>query len=444
MKIIVVGCTHAGTATVVNLKEEHKDAEIVVYEKNDNVSFLSCGIALSIGGVVTETEKLFYNSPSNLESMGITMKMGFEVLDIDFDNKKIKVKNLSEDKVIEDNYDKLVLTLGSWPIVPRLEGINLDNILLCKNYDHAKVIQEKEKSANNIVVIGAGYIGVELAEAFEVQGKNVTLIDAEDRIMAKYLDPKLTNVAEEEFRKHGVKLALGEMVQRFEGKDNKVTKVITEKNSYEADLVILCIGFAPNTKIIKDKLDTLKNGAIIIDEYMRTSKEDVFAAGDCCSVIYNPVGDVRYIPLATNAVRMGTLVAKNIEKPTLKYIGTQGTSGIKIYEKCIASTGLTEEMARKTTDYNVTSASIVDNYRPEFMPTYDKATVKIVYDKDSRRIIGGQILSNLDLTQFMNTLSVVVQNNMTVEELAMTDFFFQPHFNKPWSLLNLVALEALK
>ena len=118
------------------------------------------------------------------------------------------------------------------------------------------MIQEKEKSANNIVVIGAGYIGVELAEAFEVQGKNVTLIDAEDRIMAKYLDPELTNVAEEEFRKHGVKLALGEMVQRFEGKDNKVTKVITEKNSYEADLVILCIGFAPNTKIIKDKLDT--------------------------------------------------------------------------------------------------------------------------------------------------------------------------------------------
>ena len=346
--------------------------------------------------------------------------------------------------IIEDNYDKLVLTLGSWPIVPRLEGINLDNILLCKNYDHAKVIQEKEKSAKNIVVIGAGYIGVELAEAFEVQGKNVTLIDAEDRIMAKYLDPELTNVAEEEFRKHGVKLALGEMVQRFEGENNKVTKVITEKNSYEADLVILCIGFAPNTKIIKDKLDTLKNGAIIIDEYMRTSKEDVFAAGDCCSVIYNPVGDVRYIPLATNAVRMGTLVAKNIEKPTLKYIGTQGTSGIKIYEKCIASTGLTEEMARKTTDYNVEAVSIVDNYRPEFMPTYDEATVKIVYDRDSRRIIGGQILSNLDLTQFMNTLSVVIQNNMTVEELAMTDFFFQPHFNKPWSLLNLVALEAIK
>ena len=137
-------------------------------------------------------------------------------------------------------------------------------------------------------------------------------------------------------------------------------------------------------------------------------------------------------------------MAKNIEKPTIKYIGTQGTSGIKIYEKCIASTGLTEEVAKNTTKYNIGSATIVDNYRPEFMPTYDTATVKIVYDKDSRVILGGQILSNLDLTQFMNTLSVVIQNKMTVEELAMTDFFFQPHFNKPWSLLNLVALQVIK
>ena len=177
---------------------------------------------------------------------------------------------------------------------------------------------------------------------------------------------------------------------------------------------------------------------------MRTSREDVFAAGDCCVVRYNPAGDNRYIPLATNAVRMGTLVAKNIVNPTLKYMGTQGTSGIKIYEHNIASTGLTENMAKATTSMNVSSVTVTDNYRPEFMPTYEPATIKLVFDTDSRRIIGGQIISKVDLTQYMNTLSVVIQNNMTVEELAMTDFFFQPHFNKPWSLLNTVALEALK
>lgn len=369
--------------------------------------------------------------------------MKHDVLDIDFDNKKLRVKNLLNGEEFEDYYDKLVLTIGSWPIVPKFEGGDLENIVLCKNHDHAEVIVKKTEHAKNVVVIGAGYIGVELAEAFELKGKKVTLIDAEERIMAKYLDKEFTDIAENEFKSKGVKLVLGEKVARFEGENGKVQKVVTDKGSYEGDLVVLCIGFAPATKIVQGKLDTLKNGAIIIDEYMRTSREDVFAAGDCCVVKYNPANEERYIPLATNAVRMGTLVARNIEKPTLKYMGTQGTSGIKIYDQCIASTGMTEEVAKATTNFNVASVSIKDNYRPEFMPTFEEAMVKLVYNKDTREILGGQIISKIDLTQMMNTLSVVIQNKMTVEELAMTDFFFQPHFNKPWSLLNAIALEAL-
>ena len=443
MKIVVVGCTHAGTAAVVNLKALHPESEITIYEKNDNISFLSCGIALNVGGVIKETKDLFYNSPENLAKQGVITNMKHEVLDIDFDNKKVKVKNLVTNEEFEDNYDKLVLTLGSWPIVPRFEGGDLENILLCKNHDHALTIIEKAEDAKNVVIIGAGYIGVELVEAFEMKGKNVTLIDAEDRIMPKYLDKEFTDLAEAEFKAKGVNLALGQKVQKFEGENGKVTRVVTEKGSYEGDLVVLCIGFAPNTKLVQGKLETLPNGAIIIDEYMRTSREDVFAAGDCCVVKYNPANDTRYIPLATNAVRMGTLVARNINEPTLKYMGTQGTSGIKIYDQCISSTGLTEGVAKATTNYNVASVILEDNYRPEFMPTYEKALIKLVYDKDTRRVLGGQIASKIDLTQFMNTLSVVIQNNMTIEELAMTDFFFQPHFNKPWSLLNSVALKAL-
>ena len=443
MKVVVVGCTHAGTATVVNLKEMHPECDVTIYERNDNISFLSCGIALQVGGVIAEPEKLFYNSPENLAKSGVVTKMKHDVLDIDFDNKKLRVKNLLNGEEFEDYYDKLVLTIGSWPIVPKFEGGDLENIVLCKNHDHAEVIVKKTEHAKNVVVIGAGYIGVELAEAFELKGKKVTLIDAEERIMAKYLDKEFTDIAEKEFKSKGVKLVLGEKVARFEGENGKVQKVVTDKGSYEGDLVVLCIGFAPATKIVQGKLDTLKNGAIIIDEYMRTSREDVFAAGDCCVVKYNPANEERYIPLATNAVRMGTLVARNIEKPTLKYMGTQGTSGIKIYDQCIASTGMTEEVAKATTNFNVASVSIKDNYRPEFMPTFEEAMVKLVYNKDTREILGGQIISKIDLTQMMNTLSVVIQNKMTVEELAMTDFFFQPHFNKPWSLLNAIALEAL-
>lgn len=443
MKVIVIGCTHAGTAAVVNIKEKYPESEVVIYEKNDNVSFLSCGIALNVANVVKDTQKLFYNSPENLQTLGVKTNMQHEALDIDFENKKLIVKNLLTSETFEDNYDKLVLTLGSWPIVPNFEGGNLDNIVLCKNYDHAKTITSKCSDAKNVVIIGAGYIGVELAEAFEIQGKNTTLIDAEDRIMAKYLDKEFTDIAEKEFKEKGVNLVLGQKVQKFEGTDSKVSKVVTDKNEFEADLVILCIGFAPSTKLIQGKLDTLPNGAIIIDEYMQTSEKDVFAAGDCCVVKFNPANDTRYIPLATNAVRMGTLIGKNLVRPTLKYMGTQGTSGIKIYSQCIASTGMTEEVAKNTTNLNIDSVVATDNYRPEFMPTYEEATLKLVFDKDSRKVLGGQIVSKIDLTQFANTLSVVIQNEMTIEELAMTDFFFQPHFNKPWSLLNIAALKAL-
>ncbi|MBY0756282.1 FAD-dependent oxidoreductase [Clostridium sardiniense] len=442
MKILVIGCTHAGTATVVNLKALYPDSEVTIYERNDNISFLSCGIALHVGDVVKDLNDMFYSSPEALAELGVKTNMKHDVLDIDFDNKKVRVKNLVTEEIFEDNYDKLVLTVGSWPIVPNFVGGDLENIVLCKNYNQAKAITEKGKKAKNVVIIGAGYIGVELAEAFEMLGKNVTLIDAEERIMPKYLDKEFTDIAEESFREHGVNLVLGEKVKHFEGENGKVQTVVTDNGTYAGDLVVLCIGFRPNTALVNGKLDTLPNGAIMIDEYMRTSREDVFAAGDCCVVKFNPTKEERYIPLATNAVRMGTLVARNINGPTIKYMGTQGTSGIKIYEECIASTGLTEEGA-KLAGLEVETATIEENYRPEFMPTYEKAMVKIVFDKNSRRILGGQIISKADLTQFMNTLSVVIQNDMTVEELAMTDFFFQPHFNKPWSLLNAVALKAL-
>ena len=252
MKIVIVGCTHAGTAAVVNLKELHPESEITIYEKNDNLSFLSCGIALNVGGVIKETKNLFYNSPENLAKMGVVTNMKHEVLNIDFENKTLKVKNLLNNEEFEDNYDKLVLTLGSWPIVPKFEGGTLDNIVLCKNYNHALNIIEKSKDAKNVVVIGAGYIGVELAEAFEMQGKNTTLIDAENRIMAKYLDKEFTDIAETEFKNKGVNIVLGQKVQKFEGTDT-VKKVITDKGEYNADLVVLCIGFAPNTKLVQDR-----------------------------------------------------------------------------------------------------------------------------------------------------------------------------------------------
>lgn len=442
MKVIVIGCTHAGTAAVVNIAKQHPEASITVYERNDNISFLSCGIALYVGGVVEDPKGLFYSSPEQLHELGVQMKMKHDVLAIDTDNKTVRVKNLETNEEKTESYDKLIMATGSWPIIPKLEGIDLENILLSKNYAHSNTIIEKAKDARKIVVVGAGYIGIELVEAFEMNGKEVTLIDSEERILNKYLDEEFTQVTEEEFRNHGVELALRQTVTKFEGQDGKVTKVVTTAGEYEADIVILCIGFRPLTELLKGQVDMLPNGAIKVDKYMQTSKEDVSAAGDCCAVIYNPTKEHAYIPLATNAVRMGTLVAYNLVKPTIAYMGTQGTSGIKIYDYNIASTGLTETAA-KHMDINVKSVTIKDNYRPEFMPDFEELLLKVVYEEESKRIVGAQIMSKADLTQSMNTLSVCIQNNMTVEQLGFVDFFFQPHYNKPWNFLNQAGLQTI-
>jgi NADPH-dependent 2,4-dienoyl-CoA reductase/sulfur reductase-like enzyme len=206
--------------------------------------------------------------------------------------------------------------------------------------------------------------------------------------------------------------------------------------------VILCVGFRPNTGLLKDKVDMLPNGAITADAYMRSSNPDIFAAGDSCAVMFNPTGTYEYIPLATNAIRMGTLAAKNLVTPTVQYMGTQSTSGIKIYDLNIAATGLTAECAG-IKGLKVSVSDIQDSYRPEFMPSYEKVDLRVVFDTDSRIIVGAQLCSTIDLTQMINTMSVVIQNKMTIDQLAFIDFFFQPHYNKPWSILNAAGLAVI-
>jgi NADPH-dependent 2,4-dienoyl-CoA reductase/sulfur reductase-like enzyme len=442
LNIAVIGCTHAGTAAIVNMAKLYPEAVITVFERNDNISFLSCGIALHVGGVVQRAEELFYSSPTQLAELGVTTLMRHDVLSVDTDAKMLRARNLETGEEFQHHFDKLVVTTGSWPIIPKMDGIHLDNVMLCKNYNHAQAIIEKAKDARRIAVVGAGYIGIELVEAFEMLGKEVTLIDNMDRVLYKYLDKEFTDVTEQDLQAKGVELALGQTVQSFAGNEKgKVTTVMTNKGQYEADMVVLCIGFRPNTELLKGQVDMLPNGAIMVDEYMRTSKADVFAAGDSCAVHYNPTGEHAYIPLATNAVRMGTLVARNLLQPTVKYLGTQATSGIKIYDYNIASTGLTETAALAA-GLNVKNVTIEDNYRPEFMPTYEKVTLKVVYIADTGVIVGAQIMSKADLTQSINTMSVCIQNKMTMDELAFVDFFFQPHYNKPWNLLNQAGLQG--
>lgn len=444
MKVIVIGCTHAGTSAVKTILNENPDAEVAVFERNDNISFLSCGIALYVGGVVKDPAGLFYSNPEELAQMGANVKMEHNVTSIDTEAKKVIVEDLKTGEVFEESYDKLVNTTGSWPIVPPIPGIDHKNILLCKNYNQANEIIRQAEHAEKVVIVGGGYIGIELVEAFGESGKDVTLIDGLDRILNKYLDKEFTDVLENDLQERGIKLALSQAVTKFEANENgEVRSVATPEGEFDADMVIMCVGFRPNNELLKGKVDMLPNGALIVDEYMRTSNPDIYAAGDSCAVHYNPNGGSAYIPLATNAVRMGSLVGKNIAGPKVKYRGTQSTSGLYLFGFNIGSTGVTTSGAPHF-DLDVRSVLVKDNYRPEFMPTTEEVMMQLVYEVGTNRIVGGQIMSKYDITASANTLSLAIQNKMTIEDLAYVDFFFQPHFDRPWNYLNILAQAAVE
>lgn len=439
MKIAVIGCTHAGTFAIKTILGEHPDAEVTVYEKNDNISFLSCGIALYLGGHVKDPQGLFYSSPDELKKLGANVKMNHEVKNVDPSAKTIEVVDLENNNSFEDTYDKLVVTTGSWPVIPPIKGIDNKNVNLCKNWNHAQKLFETAPSKKRITIVGAGYIGAELAEAYNTKGHDVTLLDGADRIMSKYFDKQFTDVVEKDFTDHGVTLGLDQQVTEISG-DDTVT-VTTTKGSFETDLVVMCVSFRPNTALFKGKLAMTENGALITNEYMQTSDPDIYGAGDSVAVHYNPTSSLAYIPLATNAVRQGILVGKNIDKPTVKYMGTQSSSGLKLYDKTIVSTGLTMAAAKEQ-GVNAHEVIVKDNYRPEFMPSTEPVLMSLVYDPDSRRILGGSLLSTYDVSQSANTLSVCIQNRNTIDDLAMVDMLFQPQFDRPFNYLNILAQAA--
>ena len=441
MKVVIIGCTHAGTITASQVLSQHPDAEVTIYEKNDNVSFLSCGIATYLGGVAKNIDDMFYSSPEALAQLGAAVHMQHEVTAVDLKKKTLKVKDLVSGEESEDHYDKLMVTTGSWPVIPNLPGIDDPNVYLCKNYNHAKKLFEVAKNAQKIVVIGGGYIGVELVEAYSKQGKQVTLIDGNDRLLSKYYDAKYTDIVTKDFEDHQVTLAFDELVAGFEHKDQGVV-VKTNKGSYDADIAILCIGFRPNTGLFKNQLEFNADGSIKTNAYMQTSDPDVYGAGDSVAVHYNPTNQEAYVPLATNAVRQGIIAGTNLYGNTMTYMGTQSTSGLQLYDNSMSSTGMTLESARAA-GFDADAVTFEDNYRPEFMPTNAKVIGTVVWDRSNNQILGAQFMSKLDISMYANAVSVMIQNHNTINFMAMVDMLFQPNFDRPFNFINLLGQQAV-
>ncbi len=444
-KIIVVGANHAGTACINTMLDNYPNKnEVVVYDVNNNISFLGCGMALWIGRQISKGDGLFYSNPEILSKKGAKIHMEHEVLNVDHANKKIRVKNLKTGEEFDDTYDKIVLATGSRPIVPKVPGVELKNVQFVKLYQNAQEVIKKLENPNikKVSVVGAGYIGVELAEAFERCGKEVTIIDIASVCLGTYYDSEFANMMKANLEKHGIKQCYGEMVKEIIGDgEGKVSAVVTDKNKYETDMVILCIGFRPNTSMIQG-VDTFKNGALLVDRKQMTSAKDVYAIGDCATVYDNATGERQYIALATNAVRSGVVAAHNVCGTSLETIGVQGSNGISIYDLKMVSTGLSEGRA-KAIGMKVKTTIFEDLQKPEFMECENKkVTIKIVYNEETRVIVGAQIASEHDISMAIHLFSLAIQEKVTIDKLALTDIFFLPHFNKPYNYITMAALTA--
>jgi NADPH-dependent 2,4-dienoyl-CoA reductase/sulfur reductase-like enzyme len=317
---------------------------------------------------------------------------------------------------------------------------------ICKLFQHAEELIRKadDPAVKSVAVVGSGYIGIELAEAYRIKGKQVTLIDIEERILPRYFDPELTAPLEKDIRDSGITLALKEKVVDFAEKDGRVTQVITDKGSYPADLVIKCVGFKPNTELLAGAKKT-KNGAVIVDKFMQTSLKDIYAIGDAAAIYHAALEEPVQVALATNAVKSGITAASHINGNELvKVDSVAGTNAIHVFENNLASTGISEEFARRL-KLDIGASYIEDDDRPTFMGTYTRTRIKLVFDRKSLRLLGAQIGSRGETnhTEVIYYLALAIQQRLSILDIAFTDVYFLPHYNKPFNFVLAAIMQAI-
>lgn len=440
--IVVVGANHAGTAALNTILDNYADKEVVAFDSNSNISFLGCGMALWIGKQIDGPEGLFYSNKETLEKKGAIIHMETPVSKINYEKKVVYAQG-KDGSLYQQHYDKLILATGSLPIRPKIEGMELKNVQFVKLFQNAQDVIEKLKddSIRKVAVVGAGYIGVELAEAFQRVGKDTVLIDYVDTCLANYYDPEFSVLMAENLEKHGVTLAFGQKVVRLEGRE-KVEKLITDKQEYDVDMAVFGIGFSPNTQLGQGSLKTFRNGAFLVDLRQQTSASDVYAIGDCATVYNNATKTTDYIALATNAVRTGIIAAHNACGTKLAGAGVQGSNGICIWELKMLSTGISLSKAKKL-EYNAAAADYEDFQKPAFIKNENKKVkIRIVYDKNTRVILGAQMASEYDISMGLHMFSLAIQEQVTIDKLKLLDIFFLPHFNQPYNYITMAALSA--
>ncbi|MGM0166541.1 hypothetical protein IGI39_001501 [Enterococcus sp. AZ135] len=440
-KTVIVGTNHAGIAAANTLLDNFEDQEVVMIDRNNNLSYLGCGTALWVGRQIDSYEGLFYTKREDFEAKGAKISMETTVDRIDYDRKEVHCLSKTGESFVE-TYDKLILATGSVPISPKVPGRDLENIHFLKRFQDGQAVDEllSTDDVNNVAVIGAGYIGVEIAEAAKRRGKNVLLFDAMERSLPSYYDKWFTDDMDAMLKKHAIDVHFGELAKEYKG-NTQVEAIVTDKGEYKVDLVINAIGFLPNNELGKEHLALFKNGAYLVDRHQQTSDPDVYAVGDCATIYSNALQDTTYIALATNAVRSGIVAGYNVGGVALESTGVQGSNGISIFGLHMVSTGLSVEAAAKN-GIKVKYTDFEDLQRPGFMKNNANVKIRIVYEEGSRRVVGAQLSSTEDISGVIHMFSLAIEEQVTIDKLKLLDIFFLPHFNQPYNYITMAALSA--
>lgn len=444
MRILIVGGVAGGASAAARARRLSESAEIIVFERGEHVSFANCGLPYHIGGVIKERDKLILQTPVSLfKRMNIIVKVRSEVVKIVREKKYIEVKDLVTGKMTQEQYDVLILSPGAEPIRPSMPGIDLPNVMTLRNIadmDRIKVHVDK-LDLKHAVVVGGGYIGLEMTEALRQRGVDVTLIELSQQVMGP-ADPEMAYYLHQELKKHAVDLRFGVSMTGIFEDDDGIAVALSNLEKIATDFVILAIGVKPDVSLAKAAgLKIGERGGIMTNAAMLTNDPSIYAVGDAVEVEEWVTGTRALIPLAGPANRQGRIAADNIFKRGSVYKKTQGTAVCKLFDLTIAMTGINEKTLKRM---NLPYAKIHThaNDHAGYYPGSKQIHMKLLFDPSSGKIYGAQAVGENGVDKRIDILAVALRAGLTVHDLQDLELCYAPPYGSAKDLVNFLGFVA--
>lgn len=430
MKVLVLGGVAAGTKIAAKLMREDRANEVIVLNKGKNISYAGCGLPYYVGHVIENKEELIVNTPLKYEKLtGVKVLTEVEAINVEPEAKKVTAVDLKTQETKEYTYDKLVIAVGASPVKPPIEGCDLENVFFMRTPEDAIRLRETIDAGGikKAVVVGAGYIGLEIAENLKTLGVRPFVLDMAPQILAPGFDKEMADYAEGKLSESGIPVVTGVAVTAIEG-NGKVEKVVTSKKAYKADLVVLSAGIRPNTAFLKDTGLEMFKGTILTNEYGETNLPDIYAAGDCAMVHNAITGKAAWSPMGSTANIAGRVIAQNMMGAKISYRGTLRTAVCKLPGINVGRTGLTEVQAKEEGFDPISVVTIVDE-KAHYYPGAGLLAVKMIADRKTERLLGVQVVGDGAVDKIVDIAVTGIMLKGTLTQLSDLDFAYAPPFS---------------